>query len=247
MPAKQRIKRTFSRAALTYDNVSSVQRDAAAALVSLLRRHVRRQFESILDVGAGTGVVTEKLLCFYPQAQYTLNDISPEMLKIAAKKFQGLSHITYKPGDAERMIFEPHDLTIANLSLHWLTHLETSIEQLWDRTKIFCFSIPCKKSFLEWEKLHQELNLPSPLLTLPDPQQLSTRLQALKPKKFVVERKRFTLTLESPGACLRYFQALGANATSIPWTISAIRKILHLPQTPFMLSYDILFCLLVKS
>jgi tRNA (cmo5U34)-methyltransferase len=45
----------------------------------------------ILDLGAGTGLITSYLYDRYPEAQFTLLDLSEEMLNIAKERFSHAS------------------------------------------------------------------------------------------------------------------------------------------------------------
>ena len=77
---------------------------------------------SVLDVGAGTGIFTARLLDRYPGAFVTLVDFSNEMLEIARKKFAGNDRISYIFGDYSEMDIdmERFDIVISALSLHHL-------------------------------------------------------------------------------------------------------------------------------
>lgn len=50
---------------------------------------IRNDFRDILDLGAGTGLLTKYLYEKYPNANYTLVDISDQMLEIARQRFKG--------------------------------------------------------------------------------------------------------------------------------------------------------------
>ena len=76
----------------------------------------------ILDLGAGTGLLSSFVLKKYPDAQLTLLDISDNMLEVAKKRFSGLRNINYIAMDySESKITEQYDLIISALSIH---HLE---------------------------------------------------------------------------------------------------------------------------
>lgn len=78
----------------------------------------------ILDLGAGTGLLSAAVAELYPRALLTLVDLSPEMLRLAEERFT--------PGASGRVTFqvmdygsEPlkgtYDLIISALSIHHLT------------------------------------------------------------------------------------------------------------------------------
>ena len=53
----------------------------------------------ILDLGAGTGLLTEWIIKKYPKAEYTLVDIADGMLDVAKERFKGLDNISFKVED----------------------------------------------------------------------------------------------------------------------------------------------------
>ena len=59
---------------------------------------------TVLDVGAGTGIFTARLLERYPKATVTLLDFSDNMLEIAQKKFSGNGCIAYTAFSFRRTI-----------------------------------------------------------------------------------------------------------------------------------------------
>lgn len=77
---------------------------------------------AVLDVGAGTGLFSSFLLRKFPKAKITLIDISEGMLRVAKKRFEGLSGLEYIVGDYSRYDFtRQYDIIISALSIHHLT------------------------------------------------------------------------------------------------------------------------------
>lgn len=77
---------------------------------------------SILDVGAGTGLLSAFLMERYPEASFTLIDISEKMLDMAKDRFRGNSEIKYIAADYSKYDFtEKYDIVVSALSIH---HLE---------------------------------------------------------------------------------------------------------------------------
>ncbi len=81
-------------------------------------------FKRILDLGAGTGLLTQKLREYYPDAQYSLVDISDKMLEIAKKRFKNISDIEFIAKDySVNFPKVKSDLIASALSIH---HLDES-------------------------------------------------------------------------------------------------------------------------
>jgi len=76
----------------------------------------------ILDIGAGTGLLSAFLMERYPGASFTLIDISEKMLDMAKDRFGNNSNVKYIAADYSKYDFaEKYDIVISALSIH---HLE---------------------------------------------------------------------------------------------------------------------------
>lgn len=75
----------------------------------------------ILDLGAGTGLLTQWIFEKYPTAQYTLIDIADEMLDIAKERFKNYKNINYMIEDYRDGIKGgKYNAIISSLSIHHL-------------------------------------------------------------------------------------------------------------------------------
>ncbi len=84
---------------------------------------MKSDFRSILDLGAGTGILSHYLYGQFPDAEYTLMDISDRMLEVARQRFEGLGKFHYETNDYS-MQLPPvmFDLIASALSIHYLEH-----------------------------------------------------------------------------------------------------------------------------
>ena len=84
----------------------------------------------ILDLGAGTGLLTYYWYQQFPKTEYVLVDVAEEMLKIARNRFDGINTVTYQISDYTKVFPEDNfDIIISALSVH---HLEDD-----DKLKLF--------------------------------------------------------------------------------------------------------------
>ena len=75
---------------------------------------------AILDIGAGTGLLSALMLEKFPGASLTLVDLSPKMLDVARERFSGRD-VRYLTGDyADLDLGGPYDLACSALSIHHL-------------------------------------------------------------------------------------------------------------------------------
>lgn len=79
----------------------------------------------IVDLGAGTGLLSYFWYKHHPTAEYLLIDIADEMLKVARKRFEGIENVSYQikdyTGELPGVIF---DTVISALSIHHLEDAE---------------------------------------------------------------------------------------------------------------------------
>jgi tRNA (cmo5U34)-methyltransferase len=118
-----KIELAFNQIALEYDK----QRESLIPCYHEFYGTIVKLAESelpqprILDIGAGTGLLTNFLLQKYPNAKYTLIDISEEMLSIARKRFSNQINIDFIVADYKNYGFtEKYDIVASSLSIHHL-------------------------------------------------------------------------------------------------------------------------------
>jgi ubiquinone/menaquinone biosynthesis C-methylase UbiE len=95
--------------------------------VSLLK-YYRNDFKHIVDLGAGTGLLTKEIYELYANAHFTLIDISNDMLEIARQRFKGLDNFEFLQLDyAKEMPIPKCDLICSALSIHHLENTEKGL------------------------------------------------------------------------------------------------------------------------
>jgi malonyl-CoA O-methyltransferase len=118
---KSLVRKSFDKAANTYNDAAILQLDTAKQLLSRLD-YINIQPKTILDIGCGTGFVTQGLKKQYPKAKIISLDLSLAMLK----KLSSLNDGWFKKSktvcaDAENLPFkdEQFDLVISSLTFQW--------------------------------------------------------------------------------------------------------------------------------
>lgn len=102
--------------------------DFYGATIRLIPFSSTDSFE-ILDLGAGTGLLSQFILTAYPKAKICLVDIAEKMLLEAKKRFNSFGEqITYRTFDYTQnsLVDQPdsYDLIVSALSIHHLTASE---------------------------------------------------------------------------------------------------------------------------
>lgn len=84
----------------------------------------------VLDLGAGTGLLTSFWYKYFPESEYVLVDIADKMLEVAIERFSGLENVSYQVLDyAKELPDEAFEIIISALSIH---HLENT-----DKAELF--------------------------------------------------------------------------------------------------------------
>lgn len=115
------LKKHFNKEAEAFDNqvLKNIPKypEMLTALINAIPDN--KENPKVLDLGCGTGNITQKLLTRFPQAEVTCLDLSENMIKIAKNKLSQYKSIKYLIGDfTETEITEKYDAIISSLALH---------------------------------------------------------------------------------------------------------------------------------
>ncbi|MGB6976264.1 MAG: methyltransferase domain-containing protein [Gammaproteobacteria bacterium] len=150
--SKNDIRRCFNKAAITYDKYSHVQQFVGKKLLDLLCQY-KTQTDRVIDLGCGSGLVTQQLACAMSYKSFHAIDIAHNLLMLARKRLQSHQIKVYEQDfDNLTSSNELFDLAFSNMALHWsLTFEQTllTIQQNLLLNGIIAFSIPVAGTFLE--------------------------------------------------------------------------------------------------
>lgn len=126
---KNTVANNFSKSSKNYDKFAKVQKYMSEKLIGYLDED---KYVNILEIGCGTGILTDRLLKKYPESIIDLCDISSQMLNKVEEKYKNRIN-NYILGDIEELeINKKYDLIISNASFQWFSHLERTLEKLKD-------------------------------------------------------------------------------------------------------------------
>lgn len=130
LPDKHQLRRSFDKAASTYDNAAVLQREVGSRALERLDL-MKLDPKIIVDAGCGTGFALQSLRQRYPQATLVGLDIAPAMLqksrtRIARwRSWLGLSRQVFICGDNGRLPIRPEsvDMVWSSLAFQWADDL----------------------------------------------------------------------------------------------------------------------------
>lgn len=128
MNQKQAIQRNFSRRGSTYDRYARVQPWMAAELLRGCREPLVKA-RSILEVGCGTGYLTELLRQANPTATLIALDLDLSLLKIARMRLAMDTDIHFVAADGEAFSGGSYDLIIANSVFQWFARPQETLQE----------------------------------------------------------------------------------------------------------------------
>lgn len=121
---KKRIRKCFGKAASSYSDAASVQREVAARCAALCPAG---RYENVLDVGSGVGFLTTELAGRIEFANYVSLDLVHPMLLEQRK----VSNAMLLAADGEALPFkdESFDLLVSSSAMQWYADPVVSIPQ----------------------------------------------------------------------------------------------------------------------
>lgn len=127
MSIKSIIRQSFSLAASSYDANASVQQTIASRLASLIDCGCNAQ--NVLEIGCGTGFLTQILLSKLDTEKYYLNDISQTMLDSANAKIGNDTRIIPFCADAETSAWPLVNIVASSSAIQWFTNSSTFVSK----------------------------------------------------------------------------------------------------------------------
>ncbi len=220
---KQAARRSFNKAANTYDQVAVLQREVGSRLLDRMN-FVRLIPNTIIDIGCGTGDMTHKLLHAYKQAHVIGMDFAENMLGKARTKLTWREKIlgrrpTLLCADAERLPVadQSADLIFSNLTLQWCNDLDatfTEFRRILKPGGLLTFSSlgpdTLKELRASWHAIDNSHHV-HPFVDMHHVGDALLRAQLADP---VMDMEYFTLTFNDGFQLMRELKLLGAhNAT----------------------------------
>ncbi len=206
---KALLKNRFAAKLGTYNTLAVVQDEICGQLDGLLAEAGPASVERALEIGAGTGFLTRRLLERYPATRWTVNDLVKEARPFI-EAYAGDRKIEYRWGDAESIELPGgQDLLASASTVQWFDDLQAFLQRahhILQPQGVLALSTFGPDNFLEIKATTGE---GLSYRTAPETRKL------LEECGFQVTAwKEYTrsLTFESPREVLRHIRGTGVNS-----------------------------------
>jgi malonyl-CoA O-methyltransferase len=224
-PALPHSKR-FSGAAKQYDDHARVQRQSSQFLWSWLSQLLPNEFEpkACLDIGCGTGYMTQLLLEHYPYATVHAIDIAPGMLEHIqstwGRGFTDRLHTHLMDGEQlalEHLWVPNNSLTVSNMCAQWFKNLDQTLRGWLSVSNTVVFSVLLEGSFAAWKQAHLDAGEICGLRSLPCFDEIQTLLKHFETEGLCIETHSFQKEyLEQHSGGLSFARSLRAIGADTP-------------------------------
>ena len=120
MTHKQAIQRNFARRRATYDRHAQVQQWMGLELLRGCREALWRA-RRVLEVGCGTGYLTDLIRRANPRADLVALDLEFSLLQEARRRIGGEAGVHFLAADGEAVPGGSYDLIVSNSVFQWFT------------------------------------------------------------------------------------------------------------------------------
>ncbi len=253
---QHRVRDAFDQAGTAYDRYSVLQRHAFLELLPLLPESVDES-SCWLDVGSGTGLVSEVLSSLRPGVQVISFDLAAGMLGLAAEKGSRL----LVQGDMHQLPFQSESLSVvlSNFALQWTDQPAMVLAELVRVLRgdgLMAISVPVRGSLQALSRGWESAGLRSPVNALPP--QAAWLEAAHRHGLQIVEQRNARLRHadDDPRQALALLRDLGAGAQKKPATgLMGVRRwqkalagwSLASGGQGYCIDYDVLWLVLVKK
>ncbi len=236
---KEQIANHFSKGVSNYLYYSQVQKQCAEKLLKIAENHNNSLAKgSILEIGCGTGFVTQGLIKQFPNHFLDIIDISEEMLNYCANNLQipeaQKEFIRFRKIDGESIKQEKNSYTaiISSFTVQWFEDIVNSLNRIIYTLKpqgLLLLAFPNDRSFPEWRRMCHELNLPFTRNQLPNTEELIRKL-SIPPYKIYIYEERITTNYQNVADFFRSLKIIGAG-------VNLKQEKLSIPEMKQLINY----------
>lgn len=234
---KQRIADNFGRSAITYHRQADLQWQCAQSLLELIGDYsAHLPSGTILEIGCGTGFITQGLVQRFQQRPLKITDLSVDMLEFCRSQLH-ISEaqqpwIQFEQLDGEQVpSTENYAAIISGFAFQWFKDPVHSLHQFMDRLQpggYLFLSFPTADSFPEWRFICDQLQIPCTIHPLPRVDDILSSLSA-NVQVYINKAMLYTTTHRNVTHFFRSMKAIGAgmSPTQPPLTPRQLKQLIQ--------------------
>lgn len=218
-----RVADRFGQAAAAYQTQATLQRRSANHLLDIIATYQPRvPSGAIIEIGCGTGFITQGLIQAFPQHRLEITDLSTGMLDFCRNQVsisdsqQHLVSFQIQDGEKLQNRAQKYAAIVSGFAIQWFSDpvqtLQKWFTQLEPRGFLF-LSFPTCQSFPEWRQICIQNNLPFTVNPLPDPVSL---LQSFTNEQ--IRHQEIVQTVDTYTSAAVFFRGLKAIGAGLNQT-----------------------------
>ncbi len=146
---KEIIAKNFGRYCENYNAYADIQKETSEKLCNLLPKKTKPK---ILEIGCGTGFLTKNILKKYPDGEFHITDLSPEMVQFCQSKYKA-DNVQFFVMDGENPNCDnEYDLIVSSMSVQWFEKPLESLKILAAKGDVY-YSTLGSENFKEWKNV----------------------------------------------------------------------------------------------
>ena len=214
------IARRFSQAGQSYDEHAVIQKKIANQLMGLMNLYIQnKSFETIFEIGCGSGNLSKLLIEHHSFQNIILNDLYDAVkVHFDNQPIEEKNKIRWLIGDIEQLDFPSElDMVTSSSALQWMHDLDrifVQSQQVLNERGYLCFSTYGKRNLKEIKLLTQQG------LQYLHIDEIRTKLEKNGFQILHLSEKTETLEFKHPKHILQHLKSTGVTATAsnFRWT-----------------------------
>ncbi len=211
---KVKVKRSFSKAVHSYDEMAGLQRTVGLELLQLYQEG--NLSKTILDIGCGTGFLTGELLALLGDKKLIAFDLALPMVRETQTKYKDSTTVRYLCGDAEQLPLKTASINqvFSNVALQWCQNLAMvfgEIKRVLTPNGRLVFSTFGEQTLHELKTAWADVDDFTHVNNFYNAQQIKARLTALGYTDISTKTVIYKSSYESVMALMRELKGIGAH------------------------------------
>ncbi len=221
-----KVSKTFGRHACDYDDHSNIQRKVADRLITYCPD--LDGAPKILEIGCGTGHLTQLLMDRYQDASFVITDINKDMLNACEAKCADNdcdAEFTTMNGEGLSSSIGGFDLIVSSMTVQWFNNASRSVESWVNKLSssgIVVLSTLDESYFPQWRDAHRKSGVELSLIPAPK-----------SPEQMTVDSLVFEENYANARGFLQHLKGTGASSSAQDSNVLSLRDL-----SKVMRSYD---------